>query len=85
MTAVHDIAPLIASSHWDHRGFWWLPFGLLWLAVLGTAIWLLARTGRRRDRSGIERANEILAERYARGELGGEEYRERLAELRRHK
>jgi uncharacterized membrane protein len=31
--------------------------------------------------SGVERARGILAERYARGEIDGDEYRERLAQL----
>ncbi|HET7855971.1 MAG TPA: hypothetical protein VFL41_05895 [Gaiellaceae bacterium] len=80
MNAFHDIAPLIAGSGWDHGG--WFPFGLLWTAVLGTVIWLVVRRVRRRESSGIDRATEILAERYARGELSGEEYRERLEQLR---
>jgi putative membrane protein len=82
MSVFHDIAPSIAGSHWDHGGFWF-PFALLWVVVLGAAIWLVARNLRPRERSGIERAREILAERYARGELAGEEYRQRLDELRR--
>jgi putative membrane protein len=78
MNALHDITPLIAESGWHHDGLWWFPFGLLWLAVLGGLIWLVVRTIRARGRS----ATEILAERYARGEVTSEEYRERLAELR---
>jgi putative membrane protein len=85
VSALHDVAPLIAGSHWDQGGFWWFPFTVLWLVVLGTAIWLVIRGGRRGgQRSGIARASDILAERYARGELTGEEYRERLDELGRH-
>jgi uncharacterized membrane protein len=40
---------------------------------------------RRRDRRGdpLDRARELLAESYARGELDGEEHRERR-ELQRH-
>jgi putative membrane protein len=83
MTTFHDIA-VIAGSGWEHGGFWWFPFTLLWLVVLGTAIWLVARNVRRRERSGVERATDILAERYARGELSAEEYGERLDELGRH-
>jgi putative membrane protein len=81
MTSFHDITPLIAGSDWDHGGFWWFPFGLLWVAVLGAVIWLVARRTRG-ERSGVERATDILAERFARGELSAEEYRERLSELR---
>jgi putative membrane protein len=84
MGVFHGIAPLLAGSHWDHGGFWWFPFALLWVVVLGTVIWLVARTVRPRERSGVERARGILAERYARGEVTGEEYRERLDELSRH-
>jgi putative membrane protein len=80
-----QIAPLVADSHWDHGGFWWLPVALLWVVVLGAAIWFVVRAVRSRERSGIERARDILAERYARGEVSGEEYRERLDELSRYR
>jgi putative membrane protein len=83
VSALHDITPLVAGSHWDHGGFSWFPFAVLWVFVLGAAIWFVARRLRPRERSGLERAREILAERYARGEVDGEEYRERLDELRR--
>ena len=33
------------------------------------------------ERSGVERARDGLAERYARGELSTDEYRERLEQL----
>jgi putative membrane protein len=82
MPAFHDIAPLLADSTRDHAGFWWFPFTSLWVVVLGTAIWFVVRTRRHGARSGFEQATEILAERYARGELSTEEYRERLDELR---
>jgi putative membrane protein len=84
VSAFHHIAPLVAGSHWDHGGFWWFPFAVLWVVVLGTAIWFVALKLGPRERSGLERAREILAERYARGEVNGEEYRERLDELSRH-
>ncbi len=84
MSAFHDIAALAAGSNWDHGGFWWFPFALLWVVLLGTAIWFIACNVRRGEPSGLERARDILAERYARGEVSGEEYRERLDELSRH-
>jgi uncharacterized membrane protein len=37
----------------------------------------------RTQRSDTQRATDILAERYARGEVSSEEYRERLEELRK--
>ncbi|MGP4017634.1 SHOCT domain-containing protein [Saccharopolyspora sp. 5N708] len=64
-----------------HGGPGWL-IGLFFLvliaALIGTVIWLAVRG---RPRSGVGRAKEVLAERYARGELSSEEYRERLGEL----
>jgi putative membrane protein len=70
----------VVGSHGEHDGFWF-PFAFLWLVLLGTGIWFLARNRRFRQPSGIERARGILAERYARGEINGEEYRERLEQL----
>jgi putative membrane protein len=73
--------PLMAGDD-DWGAPWWPLWLLFWAALVATAVWLLAR---RRDRGGDprSRAREVLAERYARGEIGGEEYRERAAELRR--
>jgi putative membrane protein len=63
-----------------HDHAWWPIWPLLWAALIGTAIWLILR---RRDHrhDPLDRAREVLAERYARGELTGEEYRQRLGEL----
>jgi putative membrane protein len=74
--------PLL-SQHTDDWGHHWWPLWLLfWAALIGVAVWLILR---RRDRrtDPLDRAREILAERFARGELSGEEYRERLGELQR--
>ena len=82
MNTLNDITTLAADAGWHHHGGgWWIPFALLWAAVLGTVIWLVIRTTRRREPSGTERARDILAERYARGEISLEEYRERRDEL----
>jgi putative membrane protein len=66
-----------SSDRWEHGG-WWPLWLVLWLAVLGTLVWLVIRA--RRDGGG-GRAKEILAERYARGEISLDEYRERLGHL----
>jgi putative membrane protein len=72
------LANLLATrDDWDHG--WWVIWPLFWLAVLGAVIWFVLR--RQRPPSGTDRARDILAERFARGELSAEEYRERLAEL----
>ena len=54
----------------------------LWLGLIAGVVWLVVRTVRPRARSGVDRAREILAERYAGGELTTDEYRERLEQLR---
>jgi putative membrane protein len=84
MNASWQVAEVVARSgdDWDH---WWVVAPLmwaLWIAVIATVVWLVLRRTRGGGRSGFERAREILAERYARGEIGGDEYRERLGELR---
>jgi putative membrane protein len=81
MSAVHDIAPVLADHAWRNHGAWWFPFGLLWIVVLGALIWFVVRNARPREGS----ATDILAERYARGELSSDEYRERLDELRKNR
>ncbi|MEV5708273.1 MULTISPECIES: SHOCT domain-containing protein [Actinoallomurus] len=76
---------MILAGHgpWHDGGGhgWWpvipLAFGLFWLLVLGGGGYLLWR--RAKSPGGAE---SVLAERYARGEIDEEEYRERLAVLR---
>jgi putative membrane protein len=71
-----------AAAHpgWgDGRGGpWWLLFPLIWIAVVGTVIWIVVR---RRETAPADRAPAILAARYARGEIDTEEYRRRRDEL----
>jgi len=74
---------LTAYGPWhDGHSTAWSPvfpigFGLFWLLVLGGAFYLLSK--RMKAGGGAER---MLAERYARGEIDEEEYRERLSVLR---
>ncbi len=63
-------------------GMWWPIFPLFWVLVWGAVIFAVFRF--RRD-SGSHRghsAEDVLAERYARGEVTVEEYRERLNVLK---
>jgi putative membrane protein len=82
---VNTVAALPLLTHhadgWGHP--WWPLWLLFWAALIGSAIWLILK---RRDRGAdpLDRAREVLAERYARGELTGEEYRDRLDGLRRY-
>ncbi len=70
----------------DHMSGWgggwmWLWGTLMmltWVALIGAAVWFVARSLGSDHRS---RPRQILDERYARGELTTEEYRERLAQL----
>jgi putative membrane protein len=72
--------PASSGDGWDHA--WWPLWLVFWLAVAIGAVWFFTR--RRRDggpQDGISRARDILAERFARGELTVDEYRERLGQL----
>lgn len=73
-----------------HDGGWGVMFGMwiFWLVVIALVIlvvmWLVRAasgggTGTRTDRS----PEEILKERYARGDIDREEYQRRLEDLRR--
>ncbi|MBE9376474.1 SHOCT domain-containing protein [Saccharopolyspora sp. HNM0983] len=64
-------------------GAGFLPFGpfllLVLLLLVGTVIWLVVRAVR--GPSTVSRARDVLAERYARGEIDSEEYRQRRRDL----
>ena len=77
-----DAVTSVVASHGEHDHFVFFPFALFWLALVLAAIWFFTRGRRCRPASGADRARDILAERFARGELTGEEYRERLEQLR---
>ncbi len=89
-TSLSAIA-LVAGWHaWGAGGGWswfWLPVSvLLWLVVGAAVIFFAAAGGSWRGAWagawGPDRARQILAERYARGELTHEEYVQRLEHLR---
>jgi putative membrane protein len=72
-------ALLATNDDWGHH-HWWPLWLLFWAAVVGIGTWLILKRRHRRT-DPLDRAREILAERYASGELSADEYRERLAEL----
>jgi putative membrane protein len=73
-----------ASSGPQH--WWFLLFPLVWIVAVALLIRFVFVPGRRGcwSRGGWpgDRARGILAERYARGEIGDEEYRTRRERLR---
>jgi putative membrane protein len=73
----------VVGSHGEHDGYWF-PFAFFWLVLLGFLVWCVVRGGRWRHHhpSDMDRARGNLAERFARGEITGEQYRERLEQLR---
>lgn len=84
------LAQLVADNDgWGHMRGWgggwmWLWGTLMmfsWVAIIAAAIWFVTRAGDRTAPPGGGRAREILDERYARGELTTDEYRERVDHL----
>jgi putative membrane protein len=71
---------LTLASHGDGPG-WWILFPLFWLAVIAAFFWWGPRRWRRPPADPRDRGREVLAERFARGEITVDEYRERLAQL----
>jgi len=78
------LTSLLASNASVSDHGWWPLWPLLWIAVIATIVWLVTRRRRRGGSppSGADRARDILAERFARGEIASEEYRARLDQLR---
>ncbi len=92
MTRFVGLLATINDDRWDHMDGWgggwmWL-WGIAMMALFVVLIvWLVrASTGNGAPsappKDPTDRAREILAERYARGELTTEEYRERVEQLR---
>lgn len=78
---MHALVPLIADAGWHHHhhGGWWIVFPILWLLLAALVVALFWRRGRGRD--GGDSPRRILGERFARGEINAEEYRDRLSRL----
>lgn len=69
----------LATLGWG-GGPWFLFFPLLWTVLFAGAFFLF---GRRHDRGQTRSAEEVLAERYAKGEISSDEYKRRLSVLQR--
>lgn len=72
-----------------HMGWWGQPMMILWwvliLALVVLGVWRFRRRtdGGGAPLSGADRAETILRERFARGDIDEDTYRRQLAELRR--
>jgi putative membrane protein len=74
---MHALTPLIAAWNGSHHDHWWIVFPIFWLLLIAVAVALFWRRGRHGGGS----PRRILAERFARGEISADEYRERLGQL----
>ena len=74
----------LAAHPWTHGwGWWWAPFGFLfWIGLVALAAFFVLRV-LPSHRPSVPRnsARDILAERFARGEMTPDEYEERLSHL----
>ena len=93
VTFAQLVADVGDGDGWDHMWGWgggwmWLWGVLVMASFVLLIVWLVRATSvdssrlRDRDAGPTDRAREILAERYARGDLTSEEYRERVSDLR---
>lgn len=70
-------------------GWWWMmiPMMLVFVVVVGVAVWAVLNANRSHTQGGPRSPSpeEVLAHRFARGEIDTAEYHERLEALRQHK
>jgi putative membrane protein len=75
-------AQAVADGAWG-PGHWWPIFPIFWLLLWGVLIFAFFRSRRSWSQwHGTSSPRDVLAERYARGEISEQEYRERLAVLK---
>ncbi len=72
---------LFANAAGWGAGSWWPIFPLFWVLLWGVVIYTVFRFRRDARRHRGHSAEDVLAERYARGEITVDEYRERLSVL----
>ena len=75
------LTSLLATHHgWDGPGPWILVPVLFWALLIGFVVWQVRRAGW--PPSARHAGRSVLDERYARGEITADEYRERRDVLR---
>ena len=78
-----DVPQVLLAERWNRSGDWWPVFPILWILVVAAVVTTIVLVGRRNRAQAGPRAGEArLAERFAAGEIGEQEYRERRAVLR---
>ena len=65
------------------HGWMWLWWVLVLLVIVAVAIWLLRAARSASDRPRDQSPEQILKQRFARGEIDEQEYEEKLKQLRR--
>ena len=84
-TLANNLVLLNHDGPWGDNQYWWigrLIMFLFFIVLIALLFWFMRRNAwGHREPTPIERAQGILAERYARGEIDGEEYRERMSQL----
>jgi putative membrane protein len=78
---MQTLTPLIAHASGWHHGGWWIVFPFLWLVLATFVVAVFWRRGHGPRRDG-DSPRRILGERFARGEISADEYRDRLGQLR---
>jgi putative membrane protein len=77
---------LASHDHWhDHAGAWWPIIPLFWIGFFVLLFWGLRRWGCGRGYRARSSGESVLEERYAKGEINEQEYRERLDVLKERK
>ena len=84
MESLAFAAQLADGAGWG-PGPWWPIFPLFWLFLWGAVIFAIFRFRRRPWGPHGHSPEDVLAERYARGEITVEEYRDRLRVLKDHR
>ena len=82
LTHVGDDAHMWGGWGGGWMWFWGALMMTFWGLVVAGIIWAVVRATRRPEPDPRARARELLAERFARGEISAEEYHERLSALR---
>jgi putative membrane protein len=84
-TVANNLVLLSHDGPWGDSEYWWigrLVMLILVVLLFACLFWWTRRNGwRHHEPTPLERGQAILAERFARGEIDGEEYRERMSQL----